>query len=125
MASSPPSTSLGYNAPIITIPIATYQAITITFCAIAIIAAAVRSYIRISKGQQHFLDDYILLPFACATLIASTALSNISAPPLHQLVVASYVEMVDPAALANIPMSNTIVVHDKVQSYGYPFGALI
>ena len=125
MASSSSAASLGYSAPTIIIPIGPCEAVTITFCVLAIIGAAVRTYIRVSKCQQRVLDDYILLPFACATLIASTILLNIGAPPLYQLVAAEYTESIDPAFSDNVPIAEMVAAIDKIQRFTYPFGALI
>ncbi len=84
----------------------------------------VRTAIRFGKGQQHIIDESLLL-FACLCLVAATVMLYISASPLYELMMAEAAEKANPGLIQEIPIDSITELVSKIQRYSYPFGALI
>ena len=83
-----------------------------------------RTVIRFHKGQQHIIDESLLL-FACLGLVAATVMLHISASPLYELMMAEAAEKANPGLGQGIPTDSFIKLVSKIERYSYPFGALI
>lgn len=83
-----------------------------------------RTAIRFHKGQQHVVDESLLL-FACLCLVAATVMLYISASPLYDLMMAEAAEKANPSLRQDIRINSFPEVVSKIERYSYPFGALI
>ena len=83
-----------------------------------------RTAIRFHKGQQHIIDESLLL-FACLCLVAATVMLYMSASPLYELMMAEAAEKVNPGLRQGISTDSLTEVVSKIERYSYPFGALI
>ncbi|KAI4089616.1 MAG: hypothetical protein LQ339_008522 [Xanthoria mediterranea] len=102
------------------IPKDAYKGGTIVFCIIAIISAVARTVIRFRNRQLRVLDDALLL-FACACLIAATALLLSGASSLY--LITAFQLNPEASAITSLKQVNATV--SKVQRETYPFGLLI
>ena len=83
-----------------------------------------RTAIRFHKGQQHIIEESLLL-FACLCLVAATVMLYITASPLYEMFMAEAAVKANPGLRQEIPIDSFTVMVSRVQIYSYTFGALI
>ena len=83
-----------------------------------------RTVIRFCKGQQHIIDESLLL-FACLCLVVATVMLHLSASPLYELMMAEAAEKANPGLRQEIPIDSFNEVVSKIERYSYPFGPQI
>ena len=84
----------------------------------------VRTAIRFHKGQQHIVDESLLL-FACLCLGAATGMLYITASPLYEMLMAEAAVKANPGLRQEIPIDSFTEMVSKIQRYSYAFGVLI
>ena len=83
-----------------------------------------RTAIRFHKGQQHIIDESLLL-FACLCLVAATVMLYITASPLYEMFMAEAAVKANPGLTQEIPMDSLAEAVSKLSRYFDAFGALI
>ena len=91
---------------------------------LAIVGAVARTAIRFGKGQQHILDESLLL-FACLCLVAATVVLWSAASPLYELVMAEAATNANFGSGYEVPVDSIDELVSKLQKYSYSYGALI
>ena len=83
-----------------------------------------RTAIRFHKGQQHIIDESLLL-FACLCLVAATVMLYMTASPLYEMITAEVAVEANSGLRQEIPIGSFTGMVSKLQRYFYAFGALI
>ena len=83
-----------------------------------------RTAIRFHKGQQHIIDESLLL-LACLCLVAATVMLDIVASPLYEMIMTEAAVKTNPGLRQEIPIDSLNEVVSKKRKYIYAFGALI
>ena len=80
-----------------------------------------RTAIRFHKGQQHIIDESLLL-FACLCLVAATVMLYIIVSPMYEMIMAEAAVKANPGLRQGLPIDSFT---EMVSRYFYAFGALI
>ena len=80
-----------------------------------------RIVIRFRKGQQHIIDESLLL-FACLCLVVATIMLCIIASPAYEMIIIEAAVKANPGLRQGIPIDSFT---EMVARYFYAFGALI
>lgn len=83
-----------------------------------------RTAIRFHRGQQHIIDESLLL-FACLCLVAATVILYITASPLYEMKMTEAAVKASPGSGQEIPTDSFTEMVSKIQSHFYAFGVLI
>ena len=83
-----------------------------------------RTAIRFHKGQQHIIDESLLL-FACLCLVVATVMLYITASPLYEMIKTEAAVKANPGLGQEIPTDSFTEMVSKIQRYLYVFGPMI
>ena len=83
-----------------------------------------RTAIRFHNGQQHIIDESLLL-FACLCLVAATVMLYITASPMYEMIMAEAAVKANPGLRQEVPIDSFTEMISKMQRYFCAFGALI